>query len=614
MITAFFLQSDIKRKACLTVGFLFIFCSYLFSQNTKHLDSLLTLYHSGDYKKSDQLSILKEISDNCNDPEKIFYYSNILISEARKLDSTGYEYIGITQRGSAFQLKGDYSKALQCYFEAEKLVKPGIQTGALNMIIADVYSLMGNHDNSVKYYRNAVPILKEENDSLRLAMLLYNLGDEFLKSDILDSALFYTQQSQLISQKINYQIGEAFGYGNLGVIYLKQGNTPLAEFNLNQSISRLEPLNEYAAICEFLISMSEVNLHNGRIDDAKKYAEKSLDLAHQYGLKKEIGDANLTLSGLYEKSGNLKKSLSHYKAFIIYRDSVNNLQTIQKVADLQTDFEVSKKQKEVDLLATKNKLRIAERNGFIFASLLLTVILMISINFYNQRAKRNKLIATQKMQEAEIIHQKNLMETVITSQEAERKRIGMDLHDEVGAALSTLRIKMEQHFGQESHNIDADSYKNDIDKIIANMRNISHALSPRISGSFGFYDAIHELADGVNQSGIIHMDIDFNESHLPDFPDEQKPMALYRVIAELINNTLKHAKAGHIRLKVEIENEILNIDYSDDGIGFSHHSKKSSGGIGMQNIESRLDMIKAKWKIEAPVIGGYRVLISVPIK
>jgi signal transduction histidine kinase len=64
--------------------------------------------------------------------------------------------------------------------------------------------------------------------------------------------------------------------------------------------------------------------------------------------------------------------------------------------------------------------------------------------FYTQRAKRNKLLAAQKMQEAEIEHQKNLMQSVITSQEAERKRIGMDLHDEVGAALSTLRMTIDR--------------------------------------------------------------------------------------------------------------------------------------------------------------------------
>ena len=246
---------------------------------------------------------------------------------------------------------------------------------------------------------------------------------------------------------------------------------------------------------------------------------------------------------------------------------------------------------------------------------MLAAILIISIYFYTQRVKRNKLIAAQKMQEAEIVHQKNLMQSVITSQEAERKRIGMDLHDEVGAALSTLRIKIDRNDGEAALAADLTAnYKSDIDKIIANMRNISHALSPRISGSFGFYDAIHELSDGVNRSGKISMAVHFDESKLPVFTNDQAPMALYRVIAELINNTLKHAQAKNIQLTVDVTAGKMEIDYTDDGMGIKQKQGKQTNGIGMQNIESRLGIIAATWQIKEPVTGGYGVVITLPLK
>jgi signal transduction histidine kinase len=318
---------------------------------------------------------------------------------------------------------------------------------------------------------------------------------------------------------------------------------------------------------------------------------------------------------LYEKTGDPLSSLTYYKAYKAYFDSVINIETVQKSDNLLKDYEVSKKQREYDLLATRNKLRVAERNGFIWASLLLAGILITSIYFYTQRAKRNKLQAAQKMQEAEIVHQKHLMQSVITSQEAERKRIGMDLHDEVGAALSTLRIKIDRNAGEEAMAADVTAnYKSDIDKIIANMRNISHALSPRISGNFGFYDAIYELSDGVNRSGKISMSVQFDESKLPVFTNEQAPMALYRVIAELINNTLKHAQAKNIQLVVDVTDNKMEINYLDDGIGISQKAGKVSNGIGMQNIESRLGIIEATWQIQEPEKGGYGVVISVPLK
>jgi signal transduction histidine kinase len=245
----------------------------------------------------------------------------------------------------------------------------------------------------------------------------------------------------------------------------------------------------------------------------------------------------------------------------------------------------------------------------------LAAILLLSIYFYTQRAKRNKLLAAQKMQEAAIVHQKDLLQSVITSQEAERKRIGMDLHDEVGAALSTLRIKIEQHAGEATTApAVTENYKSDIDKIIANMRNISHALSPRIAGNFGFYDAVHELADGINRSGTINMQIHFDENNLPVFANEQAPMALYRVITELVNNTLKHARAQNIQLRVTIADETMHMAYSDDGIGMAQNPGTEDRGMGMQNIESRLGIIGAIWAVQEPEKGGYGVAITVPLK
>jgi signal transduction histidine kinase len=225
------------------------------------------------------------------------------------------------------------------------------------------------------------------------------------------------------------------------------------------------------------------------------------------------------------------------------------------------------------------------------------------------------MILTQKMQEAEIGHQKDLLQSVITSQEAERKRIGMDLHDEVGAALSTLRIKIEKNVGDdEKRKEQAVNVKLDIDKIITNMRNISHSLSPRISGNFGFYDAVYELSDNVNRLGKINMVVNFDEDKLPGFGNEQAPMAIYRVLSELINNTLKHASAKNIKLTVDVANDKMEIHYQDDGKGISKKVGASINGMGMQNIESRLGVIGANWQIETPEKGGYGVIISVPLK
>lgn len=245
----------------------------------------------------------------------------------------------------------------------------------------------------------------------------------------------------------------------------------------------------------------------------------------------------------------------------------------------------------------------------IAGSLLLAAGVVYLFVAYQRRVARQK----EEMQQAALAHQKELLQAVITSQEAERKRIGMDLHDEVGAALSTLRMKVDRFAGEEkTASAFSATCKEDIDRIVTNMRSIAHSLSPRIAGRFGFHDAIHELSDQVNRAGKVNMVVDFAEEQVPEFTNEQAPMALYRVFAELVNNTLKHANATLIRLTITLKQERMEADYQDDGKGLS--PDKSGKGMGLQNIESRLDMIGGSWQVGHPPGGGYQVLITVPLK
>ena len=134
------------------------------------------------------------------------------------------------------------------------------------------------------------------------------------------------------------------------MVYANIGQSDLAEKNINEATRILEESGDYYPICVYLISMCDIYLKKGDKKTAMNYAQRSLKLAQQYGLKDQISDANLKLSELYEGAGNLGESFKYYKNHIAYRDSVNNIKSVQKMADLRTDYEVTKKQVEVDLL------------------------------------------------------------------------------------------------------------------------------------------------------------------------------------------------------------------------------------------------------------------------
>ena len=240
-----------------------------------------------------------------------------------------------------------------------------------------------------------------------------------------------------------------------------------------------------------------------------------------------------------------------------------------------------------------------------------SVFLVVSFIFliiYNN----NKLLKQKrKLQEAEINYQKELLYAVIDSQEKERQRIGMDLHDEVGATLSALRMIIEDFTDRATAIPESLSFckqsKSIIDAVISSIRNISHDLSPLGKGSDNFTDALEDLKDRVEQSGKIRMDFQKELNHIPVLANTTS-LALYRVFAELINNTIKHARAENILLIIREEDGQLSFHYKDNGIGIQNMGIIKRG-IGMRNIESRLRMINAHFTIKEENKNGFEMMI-----
>jgi len=321
-----------KRKAFLTLGFFFIFCFGINSQNQRRLDSLESVYVSRKYDQRDKLEILKELAMNLTDSEKKLFFSEALIQNARAMDSMNYLFQGLMEKGSALRLKSDLTEALETYFLGAKLVgeqKHSRQLGVLHTGIADVYAIMGNHANAFKYYQSAIRILREAKDSLNEANALSNIGDLHANMGQLDSALSYTREAEAIFKKIKYKLGLAYTLGNTGMIYAKMGNNLGAEENMNEAIKLLEDLHEYYPIAVYLKFIADIYLEKGDEHTALNYAFESLELAHQYGMKKEVSEAYLQLSKIYEHAGKLPESYQYYKNHITYKDSVNNIVSVQ---------------------------------------------------------------------------------------------------------------------------------------------------------------------------------------------------------------------------------------------------------------------------------------------
>ncbi|MDT0552207.1 adenylate/guanylate cyclase domain-containing protein [Urechidicola vernalis] len=374
-------------------------CFKSYSQISKEVDSLTQIYESNLYNEKTQLILLEKLSHNHPNLDLAIKYSDELILMAEAVDSTQYLFKGFLNKGNALRIKGDLTHALENYFTAARIIKEsdnGNRLGIINSTIADVYSLMGNHKNSMSYYNQAIAILKIEKDSLNFASALLNAGDELLSQDKLNSASKYFKEAGIIFQLLNEPLGYAYYLGNMGLVYARQEKDTLALKAIKNSIKILEEQEDFYGISAYLAYMSEIYALKEDYNSATKYAEISLKIAKNYGLKQQISDAYLQLSETHEKMGNTESYIKYYKQHIVYKDSLNNISKVQEIANITTDYEVSKKQVQVDLL---NEQKRNQKNIAITVSIVLFLVLLLAIGLFNRNKyikKTSQIIADEK--------------------------------------------------------------------------------------------------------------------------------------------------------------------------------------------------------------------------
>ncbi len=406
------------KRYFLLIGLLCLIFPVIYSQDQKVADSLEIIYNKGTLSDTARLELLRQLSFNeIKDLNLSLKYAEELIDLAQNTGNNKYLQSGYFQKGNKKRLFGDLEDAMDAYIksaETARLEKNQVAEGNAYGAIADIYSISNNHPNTRRYYNRAIAILREANDSIALASAILNAGEEYRLSQIYDTAYAYFEESRIIFQKLNYVIGEAYSMGNIGMVYAKTGESNLAEKNIKEAVEILEQLEDFYPVCVYLVSLADIYNLKGDERTALNYANQSLALARKYGLKEQIRDANLKLSELYEKSENPAESYKYFKNYIVYRDSLNNIKTVQSMANYQTDFEVSKKQLEVDLL---NQQKQNQRWWLItIAGILFTTFILLFMFYRNNKIKQKANILLQEQK-------KKVETTLVNLKEAQAQLI-----------------------------------------------------------------------------------------------------------------------------------------------------------------------------------------------
>jgi len=244
----------------------------------------------------------------------------------------------------------------------------------------------------------------------------------------------------------------------------------------------------------------------------------------------------------------------------------------------------------------------------------LTIGLIVFIIFHQRKVIRYQL-TLQKMEEAQ---QNILLNASIRYQEEERQRLAADLHDDAGPLLATARLYLNENLvtlerATQLQHIKA--AKSIIDDAIHLIRNISHSLMPPTLKNFGLESAVNDLLHKIGGAGTISTSCRFHDYHNRIKTDTEQ--IVFRIIQELINNILKHSNSTFIHVTQNTNTDKFFIRIHHDGNGLTQPDfdtlTKSSGGLGLKNISSRLKVLFGKILFEKDLSQTYyKITIELP--
>lgn len=248
--------------------------------------------------------------------------------------------------------------------------------------------------------------------------------------------------------------------------------------------------------------------------------------------------------------------------------------------------------------------------GGSFVMLLLVGCVVGFIVLYQRRLFRQEL----NFKKMEVQYQQELIDSTLEGIESERRRLARDLHDEIGAALSAMRLLVGQIPAESKVSADVtvltDKYKLLIDNTIDSVRRISNDLLPSGLEEFGLNYAIEGLCEKSLE--LTDADIQWTVQDIPESGSKLNLM-VYRLVQELLNNTIKYAEATQIEISITKPEKQLLLHYIDNGKGFDYEEAYRKKSLGLKNLETRARMFDGTLEFKTQPNAGVSVKVSVPL-
>ena len=528
-------------------------------------------------------------------------------------DLNNRELIGMATASTGMWkwINGKTDEGLSDNFAAVKIfeeTKNNRELAKTFVSISTIYQMQNNIQLAEKYARQALELNKTVSNPRIQITALHILANTFGMQGKYEEALKIDSTGLDITKATDNYFSSSLFFDNMANCYMYSNRYENAEINFMKCIVIDSSFGNKKNMADTYLNLGDLYLMQKKIPQAIQFLNHSIELSREKKYKKGEQDALLLLSDAYKQNGNYEEAFNYLKQSHAVEDSILNLASVNKIAELETVYQTQKKEQQLKL----QKADIQKKNyllwGFGFIALLMIIA---GISIY----RRKKVQAKLELQQAIMKQQDLATKAIIEAEEKERKRIAADLHDGVGQMMSAAKMNLsvfetELPFVNETQKKSFENVIGLIDESCKEIRNVSHQMMPNALLKSGLASAVKEF---INKIDTRVIKVSLHTEGLNEPIDNNTETVLYRVIQECVNNVLKHSGADHLDISLLKDTDGISVTIEDNGKGFDHSDKLKFEGIGLKNIISRITYLKGSIDFDSSPHKGTLVAIHVPV-
>ena len=639
--------------------FLIFIASSVFGQNQRYIDSVKALTKSKvDTVRFSAYSELVWVLKETNKTEALEYGNNLLTEATKtakqKWIAQGYNDLGIIyirsgdlkkalfniEKSLAIREKlgdkkdiasslskianiktedGKYGEALEMQLRVLRLyeelnIQPYIAHTCNN--IGQLYNNINKYSLSNTYLMRAYTIEKEIGDVYGMPITLAVIGSNYSDLQQPDSAIKYLGKAKTLFKEVEDYTSYAIACNNLGHMYRKLKDTKKGKENYEEALSVSKQIGDSSGIALFANNLANILIDDSEFIEAENILLNSLDISKKLGLGENILKIYQSLTGLYIQTKDAVKADFYFDKYRQQKDSIFSSETALQFSEAQTKFDVEKK--DLELAKNKAEIETKEKQAFVKNIIIISIIVLsILLGITGFLFYRKKQIEQQAKLDSEIAHQKEIRtKAILEAEEKERRRIAQDLHDGVGQLLSAAKLNLSNLDSKiatqtEEQKLAMQNALSLVDDSVKEVRAVSHNMMPNTLIKLGLASAVREFITKLGNAPTLKVDLEI--VGLDTRLDNQIETVLYRVIQEIVNNIIKHAKASQISMQLIRHDTELNIMIEDNGVGFDTNQLDNFEGIGLKGIQTRIEFLNGSVHFDSSIGRGTTVIIDIPL-